>query len=580
MTEAEKAAAARTTQYAHYTSEEVIRGIWKAIQEMGFNGGNILEPGMGIGLFPAAAPESIMAKSRYTGIEYDPFTAKIAKQLFQRENIIEGDFTKVKLPKDFFDVVIGNPPFGKIPVVNDPEYAKYRFPIHDYFFAKSIDSVRPGGLVVFITSRFTMDKENSRARKYLADRADLLGAIRLPQTAFKENAGTEVVTDILFLRKRMSGDNAPISASISIARSLTIDAWLLSAGYACLYILILISCHGDRGRMRAVLATLVIAGLLQATYGSVMVLSGLEWGFFAEKEFYRGVATGTFVNRNHLAGYLELCAAAALGLVLSDLGSNHRSRSLRQHLLDAIALLFSTKMRARLALAVMAIGLILTRSRMGNIAFFVSLTTCGMIFVLLRHRSQALRALALFASVIAIDILIVSKWYGLERVVERIEQTRYEVEGRATFLQEVPPVIDAYGLVGSGLGTFALAYAPYRSANMKEHFDHAHNDYVEFLIETGVIGLALLATFVLAHALHAVRILVHRQRRSAAAVGFAALMAMLAYAIHSIADFNLQIPANAATLLTLMALSAACSSRSRRATNRQPDPGTAAPEMV
>lgn len=206
MSDSEKAAAARSTQYAHYTSEDVIRGIWTALEGMGFQGGTILEPGMGTGLFPAAAPEAVMAKSRYTGIEYDPFTAQIAQQLFQRENIIEGDYSKTKLPKDFFDVAIGNPPFGKVAIVNDPEYAKQSFPLHDYFFAKTIDRVRPGGIQVFVTSRYTMDKVNSRARKYLAERADLLGAIRLPNSAFKDNAGTEVVTDILFLRKRLPGE--------------------------------------------------------------------------------------------------------------------------------------------------------------------------------------------------------------------------------------------------------------------------------------------------------------------------------------------------------------------------------------
>lgn len=223
MSDAERDAAARSTQYAHYTSEEVIRGIWTALDGMGFKGGTLLEPGMGVGLFAAAAPKDTMERSRYTGIEYDPFTAKIAKQLFQRENVIEGDYTKTKLPRDFFDAAIGNPPFGKIVISNDPEYAKQRFVLHDYFFAKTMDRVRPGGLVVFVTSRYTMDKAGSKARKYLADQADLLGAIRLPQTAFKDNAGTEVVTDILFLRKRLPGE-APNGVQWTGAATVDMDA--------------------------------------------------------------------------------------------------------------------------------------------------------------------------------------------------------------------------------------------------------------------------------------------------------------------------------------------------------------------
>lgn len=192
-----------STQFAHYTSEAIIRGVWDALNQFGFTGGSILEPGMGVGLFASAAPRSVMQKSRYTGIERDKMTAAIAKQVLQRQAVLEADFVKQKLPKNFFDVAIGNPPFAQITILDDPNYKKYRFLLHDYFFAKSIDSVRPGGLLVFVTSHGTMDKGNDTMRKYIGERADLLGAIRLPQTAFKQNAGTEVVTDVLFLRKRL-----------------------------------------------------------------------------------------------------------------------------------------------------------------------------------------------------------------------------------------------------------------------------------------------------------------------------------------------------------------------------------------
>ena len=205
LTPEEYAQAKRTTQYAHYTSEPIIRSVYNALGRMGFNGGQVLEPGMGIGLFNGLMPDSMVPHSTYTGVEYDSITGNIAKLLYPESNIVVGDFTQTKLPRDFFDAAIGNPPFGQIKIQADPEYRKHNFLLHDYFFAKTIDRVKPGGLLVFVTSKGTMDKANDRARKYLAERADLVGAIRLPQTAFKDNAGTEVVTDVIFLRKRAEG---------------------------------------------------------------------------------------------------------------------------------------------------------------------------------------------------------------------------------------------------------------------------------------------------------------------------------------------------------------------------------------
>ncbi len=205
LTPEEYAQARRTTQYAHYTSEGVIRSIYDGLRRLGFAGGRVLEPGMGIGLFNGLMPADMAASSQYTGVEYDGITGAIAKLLYPQSNVIVGDYTKTALPREFFDAAIGNPPFGSIAITNDPEYKKHGFMLHDYFFAKTIDRVKPGGLVVFVTSKGTMDKANDRARKYLAERANLLGAIRLPQTAFKDNAGTEVVTDVIFLQKRGPG---------------------------------------------------------------------------------------------------------------------------------------------------------------------------------------------------------------------------------------------------------------------------------------------------------------------------------------------------------------------------------------
>lgn len=195
----------QSTQYAHYTSEPMIRAIWSGLQRLGFKGGNILEPGMGTGLFAVASPSEVMEKSKYTGVEMDKATARIARHLLPESNILNADFVKQKFPDNFF-VWPRQSSFSPTKILDDPAYKKYRFLLHDYFFAKSLDKVRPGGLLVFVTSKGTMDKADDKARAYMAERADLLGAIRLPQTAFKQNAGTEVVTDVLFLRKRQPGE--------------------------------------------------------------------------------------------------------------------------------------------------------------------------------------------------------------------------------------------------------------------------------------------------------------------------------------------------------------------------------------
>jgi len=206
LTPEEIKTAAKSTQYAHYTNEPIINSIYKALGKMGFTGGRILEPGMGTGNFVGLLPDGMRKNSSYTGIEMDAVSAGIAKLLYPNQNMIQDDFVKQSLPQNFFDAAIGNPPFGAIKILADPEYRKHRFSLHNFFFAKAIDRVRPGGLVVFVTSRYTMDTKGDKARKYIADRANLLGAIRLPQTAFLESAGTEVVTDVLFLQKRAEGE--------------------------------------------------------------------------------------------------------------------------------------------------------------------------------------------------------------------------------------------------------------------------------------------------------------------------------------------------------------------------------------
>ncbi len=200
LSEEEYAAARASSMTAFYTSPVIIRAMYQALEQMGFREGNILEPSCGVGNFIGMIPES-MAGSHAYGVELDSISGRIAQQLYQNSSIAVTGFEKVQMPDSFFDVAIGNVPFGDFKVL-DKRYDKHHWLIHDYFFGKTLDKVRPGGIVAFITSKGTMDKENSAVRRYLAQRADLIGAIRLPNNAFKRNAGTEVTSDILFLQKR------------------------------------------------------------------------------------------------------------------------------------------------------------------------------------------------------------------------------------------------------------------------------------------------------------------------------------------------------------------------------------------
>ena len=200
LSDTEYASARESTLNAHYTSPVIIRSIYEALENMGFEKGNVLEPAMGIGNFFGMLPGK-MQESRLYGVELDGITGRIAKQLYPKADIKISGFEKTDYPNDFFDVAVGNVPFGQYKVA-DRQYDKNNFLIHDYFFAKTLDKVRPGGVVAFVTSKGTMDKKSPEVRKYLAQRAELLGAVRLPNTAFKENAGTEVTSDILFLKKR------------------------------------------------------------------------------------------------------------------------------------------------------------------------------------------------------------------------------------------------------------------------------------------------------------------------------------------------------------------------------------------
>ncbi|MEH6952872.1 helicase-related protein (plasmid) [Nitrobacter sp. NHB1] len=199
------ASLARCTQYAHFTPEFIVRAIWTGLRSLGWRGGRVLEPGIGTGLFPALMPEGLRNTSHVTGIELDPVTARIVRLLQPRARIIAGDFARTELPASF-DLAIGNPPFSDRTVRSDRAYRSMGLRLHDYFIARSIDLLKPGALAAFVTSSGTLDKADTAAREHIAKSADLIAAIRLPEGSFRASAGTDVVVDVLFFRKRKSGD--------------------------------------------------------------------------------------------------------------------------------------------------------------------------------------------------------------------------------------------------------------------------------------------------------------------------------------------------------------------------------------
>jgi len=340
--------------------------------------------------------------------------------------------------------------------------------------------------------------------------------------------------------------------------SRTVYYLLLGCSYSLLYLLI-INLFTTRKRLTLLLLTLIISGACQAFYGSMMTLSGIEWHFFEAKEYYRSVATGTFVNRNHLAGYLEMALACGIGLLLAM--RSRRSMTLR----NIIELLMGTKAKIRLSLVIMVIGLVLTHSRMGNAAFFSSLVVVGGLFILTNKQNRTRNSLIL-VSILLVDVLVISQFFGLEQLKDRIVNTQISdqvVSGevvrkgnvdRDDVVMSTIPMIKERLFVGHGAGSFETSYQQYAGADIRGHFDHAHNDYVQFLVEFGAIGFVPLMLFVVFSFWQGLQALWMRQSWYRSGVGFAASMGILSIMIHSFTDFNLQIPANAATFIVLCAV--------------------------
>jgi O-antigen ligase len=362
-------------------------------------------------------------------------------------------------------------------------------------------------------------------------------------------------------------------SGISTDPGRTLHYLMLGIGYSLLFILIIGLFH-TRNRLTLLTATVVVSGTLQGFYGSLMTLSGIEWLFFVPKDSYFGVATGTFVNRNHLAGYLVMTLGVGIGLLLAlrD-GAPFRWTNL-------LEMLMGPKARLRLGLVIMVIALVMTRSRMGNTAFFASLMILGALFILL-NKENRLRNSLILASLIIIDVLVISQFFGLDKLKDRLVNTRVEnvMDGEQIIARKNELRLDVfdYGWVqlmerpifGFGAGSFESSFQRYPGPDVPLHYDHAHNDYLQFAIEYGLIGFVLLGGFVLLALYHALKALWRRESWYRSGMGFGAAMGILGILIHSSTDFNLQIPANAATFVTLCAM-AVLAGQHRKTRRRAP----------
>ena len=326
----------------------------------------------------------------------------------------------------------------------------------------------------------------------------------------------------------------------------------------CSFFALTVLLLNSRQRVTSAIWVVILAGGFQALYGSLMVMTGLEFGFWGKKTSYLNVATGTFVNRNHLAGYLEMSLALGVGFLLAS--STRYSGNWQQKLRQFIEVLLSPKVIMRLTLAIMVIGLVMSRSRMGNTAFFASLMiTGGLALLLMRNKSRS--TTILLSSLLIIDIAIVGMFFGVEKVADRLQATTVEKESRDEVSRDTFNMWLDNPILGTGAGSYKYAYPSYKSEDVTSTalYDYAHNDYLEFLAEFGIVAYLALAMAVLVSLYWAIQAMRLRRNSLQQGLGFAACMGIIAILIHSSVDFNLQIPANAFMFVFLMAI--ACIAR-------------------
>jgi O-antigen ligase len=346
--------------------------------------------------------------------------------------------------------------------------------------------------------------------------------------------------------------------------------WLdvIEASYLIAFFCLTLYIIDSKQKIRILLYVIVLSALAQAIYGAFMILSGTEYAFFISKadiNSHIGSATGTFTNRDHLAGYLEMALALGIGYMLSMMKDGGPSGGWKVWVRKWSDILLGSKARLRLILILLCLGLVLTHSRGGNIGFFSSLPIAGVIFMLFARKKP--RATVIFlSSIILLDILLIGSWVGVSKVMTRLENTSIQTEQRDDVYAATLPMIQDYWLTGTGAGTYFETFPAYKTPVLSGYWIHAHNDYLEILAEQGVIGFGLLAAVVLFALFIIVQTL--RRQRSSLALGmsFGSLMGIIALLVHSAVDFNLQILANSSLFMLLLALPMICRRLNTQAT--------------
>ncbi len=343
----------------------------------------------------------------------------------------------------------------------------------------------------------------------------------------------------------------PLWGNLSVDTHSTILALHRTIAYFGLFILTLLLLRRTR-HYRWIAIILLISGVFQAFYGSLMVLTGWEFGFLFEKVHYRNVATGTFVNRNNFANYLVIIAAVGIGFLLSKTASDEK-KNLMERLRSLLNWLMSGNIWIRFALIIIATGIVLSRSRMGNVSFLSSLFIAAFLFLWLK-RYLTKGTLLLIVSILVVDLFIVGSLVGVERVVERIQSSSLESEHRDEVVEDTLRYWQDFPLIGSGGGSYYTTYPRYKDGIVSGYYDHAHNDYLEIASEYGLIGLLLLALIPAITLWKLIPIYRLTDDGPVKGITFTLLMVTVALLTHAIVDFNFQIPANAATFVIIIGL--------------------------